>query len=267
MGSLLLILQTDASDHYWGALLLEESEGNRRVCGYKSGQFNDAQSHYPSSKKEVLTVTKGIKKFQFFLSLTPFVIETDYKYLLGLIRRKEGEIPDPQLARWSESLSRFKFEVRHIKGESNTVADFLSRPINMITRRGLPRRWEEGSSSAHENRAHFLKNLNTFIAWLPSEVQEDIFEKTISHKRDPEDQALTWRVWQLMAMQEHRPAHNKRCQKAFDPHPNPDQMHETIFKVGCTFHYVIDENSNWGHYVICDITPQAFVSVYIKVKE
>ena len=159
-----LILQTDASDHYWGALLIEESKGNRKVYSYKSGQFNDAQSHYPSSKKEVLAVVKRIKNFQFFLSLTPFVIKTDYKYLQGLLKRKEGEIPDPQLARWSESLSRFKFNVKRIKGESNIVADFLSKPVTMISRRSLPKRWEEGSSKAHEARAHFLENLNTFIA-------------------------------------------------------------------------------------------------------
>ena len=58
-----LILQTDASDHYWGTILIEESNGNRRICGYKSGQFSEAQHHYPSSKKEVLAVIKEIKKF------------------------------------------------------------------------------------------------------------------------------------------------------------------------------------------------------------
>ena len=31
-----LILQTDASENYWGALLIEELEGNKRVSGYKS---------------------------------------------------------------------------------------------------------------------------------------------------------------------------------------------------------------------------------------
>ena len=166
--------------------MIEESEGNRRACGYKSGQFNDAQSHYPSSKKEVLAVIKGIKKFQFFLSLTPFIIEIDYKYLQGLLRKKEeGEFPDLQLARWSESLSRFKFEVKHIKGESNTVADFLSRPVTMISRRSLPRRWEEGSSRAHKARGHFLENLNTLISWLSDDVQKRIFKKVIDHKEDP----------------------------------------------------------------------------------
>ncbi|KAK9184967.1 hypothetical protein WN943_025320 [Citrus x changshan-huyou] len=49
-----LISQIDASDHYWGTILIEESNGNRRIYGYKSGQFSEAQHHYPSSKKEVL---------------------------------------------------------------------------------------------------------------------------------------------------------------------------------------------------------------------
>lgn len=44
---------------------------------------------------------------------------------------------DTGATRWSESLSRFKFVVKHIKEESNTVAN--------------------------EVRGHFLENLNTFI--------------------------------------------------------------------------------------------------------
>lgn len=59
-----LILQTYASNHYWGVILIEESNENRRVCDYKSRQFSEAQHHYPSKKKEALTVIKGIDKFQ-----------------------------------------------------------------------------------------------------------------------------------------------------------------------------------------------------------
>ena len=37
------ILQTDASDQYWGAVLLEENDKRkRRICGYKSGHFKDS---------------------------------------------------------------------------------------------------------------------------------------------------------------------------------------------------------------------------------
>ena len=37
------ILQTDASDEFWGAMLIEEqSDGSRRICGYKSGKFDNS---------------------------------------------------------------------------------------------------------------------------------------------------------------------------------------------------------------------------------
>jgi len=39
------ILQTDASDSYWRAVLLEEDEkGKRHICGYKSGVFKDSEN-------------------------------------------------------------------------------------------------------------------------------------------------------------------------------------------------------------------------------
>ena len=31
------ILQTDASDHYWGAVLIEEIKGQKFYCGHASG--------------------------------------------------------------------------------------------------------------------------------------------------------------------------------------------------------------------------------------
>lgn len=45
------------------------------------------------------------------------------------MRKREGEILDPQLTRWTESLSRFKFIVKYINDNSNITADFLSRSI------------------------------------------------------------------------------------------------------------------------------------------
>jgi len=34
------ILQTDANDEYWAAILLEEIDGKRFLCGHKSGKFS-----------------------------------------------------------------------------------------------------------------------------------------------------------------------------------------------------------------------------------
>ncbi|KAK9742368.1 hypothetical protein RND81_03G167400 [Saponaria officinalis] len=58
------VLQTDAGDCYWGAILLEEDEkGNRHICGYKSGAFKESEKHYHSIYKEILAVKRGIEKF------------------------------------------------------------------------------------------------------------------------------------------------------------------------------------------------------------
>ncbi|XP_042505523.1 uncharacterized protein LOC122082100 [Macadamia integrifolia] len=72
------ILQTDASDTHWGAVLLEENpDSTRTVCGYKSGSFKTSEAHYHSTFKEILAVRRGIEKFQFHLIGHRFLIELD----------------------------------------------------------------------------------------------------------------------------------------------------------------------------------------------
>ena len=44
------ILQTDASNQYWGAVFIEEIEGKKFYCG----QFKPAELHYRTTYKETL---------------------------------------------------------------------------------------------------------------------------------------------------------------------------------------------------------------------
>ncbi|KAL4563654.1 hypothetical protein LXL04_027699 [Taraxacum kok-saghyz] len=59
------ILQTDASDDYWGeVLLIEDSSSVISICGYKSGTFKVSEHHYHSTFKEILAwkfIVKHIK--------------------------------------------------------------------------------------------------------------------------------------------------------------------------------------------------------------
>ncbi|KAH9698014.1 hypothetical protein KPL71_023837 [Citrus sinensis] len=50
------ILQTDASEDSWGAILLEETNGKEHFIAYASVQFSDTQKHYHSVFKEILAV-------------------------------------------------------------------------------------------------------------------------------------------------------------------------------------------------------------------
>ncbi|KAH9697824.1 hypothetical protein KPL71_023774 [Citrus sinensis] len=71
------ILQTDASDESWGAILLEELNNKEHFIAYASGQFSDTQKHYHSVFKEILAVKNGIKKFEYHLIGHHFLIRMD----------------------------------------------------------------------------------------------------------------------------------------------------------------------------------------------
>ena len=55
------ILQTDTSDQCWGAVFIEEIEGQKFYCG----QFKPSKLHYHTTYKETLTDKYGIQKFEF----------------------------------------------------------------------------------------------------------------------------------------------------------------------------------------------------------
>ncbi|XP_027158389.1 uncharacterized protein LOC113760009 [Coffea eugenioides] len=122
------ILQTDASDKYWGAVLLEEDEqGTKHCCGFASGKFKVSEQHYHSTFKEILAVKNGIKKFSFFLISHHFLVEMDMGSFPKMLHFKQNNVPNPQLLRWSAWFSQYSFEVKNIKGKKNIVADFFSR--------------------------------------------------------------------------------------------------------------------------------------------
>ncbi|KAG8500692.1 hypothetical protein CXB51_002828 [Gossypium anomalum] len=45
-----------------------------------------------------------------------------------MLKFKQKTVPHPQLLRWAEYFSQFKFDVRHISRKQNVLADFFSRP-------------------------------------------------------------------------------------------------------------------------------------------
>ncbi|KAK8589939.1 hypothetical protein V6N12_024328 [Hibiscus sabdariffa] len=122
------ILQTDASDKYWGAVLFEEKDKRRHLCGYKSGRFSDAEIHYHSTFKEILAVKRGISKFDFHLIGHHFLVEMDMSSFPQMLKFKQKTVSHPQLLRWAEWFSKYSFECKHIKGKTDVLADLLTRP-------------------------------------------------------------------------------------------------------------------------------------------
>ena len=58
-----LILETDALDNHWGAILKTDQE---KVCRYSSGTFKPAKKNYHSNEKKLLAIKNRIAKLLSF---------------------------------------------------------------------------------------------------------------------------------------------------------------------------------------------------------
>jgi hypothetical protein len=118
-------VQTDASGVPLGAVLSQEIDGVRLPIACASSTLT-AQERKASSvyELECLAVLFGTEKFRGYIEHQEFILETDYQALSWLLwhPRQLGKI-----GRWIVKISVLKFEVRHIRGTQNIVADTLSR--------------------------------------------------------------------------------------------------------------------------------------------
>ena len=53
-----LVLQTDANNEYWSAVLKIKEE--EKLCKYYNGSFNKAECNYPTMEIEILAIIRGI---------------------------------------------------------------------------------------------------------------------------------------------------------------------------------------------------------------
>ena len=75
-----MIIETDASQEYWGAILKARvDDKDEYLCRYTSGSFQGPELNYHSNEKEYLAVKKAIKKFAIYVISSRFIIRTDNK--------------------------------------------------------------------------------------------------------------------------------------------------------------------------------------------
>ena len=125
------ILRTDASDYGAGAVLIQvdKEEGGKDLLqpiAFWSQKFSEQALKWPTIEKEGYAIYAAVKKFNYYLVGKHFVIETDHNNL----RWMEASTV-PKIMRWHIYLRAFNFEINHISGNQNTLADGLSRLLLM----------------------------------------------------------------------------------------------------------------------------------------
>ena len=118
------ILDCDASNEALGIVLQQEQEGKERVIAYASRSLDNAERSYCTTRKELLAIIFGLKKYRQFLLARSVVIRTDHAALTQLLRTPE---PLAQQARWIDLLAEFNFDIRHRPGRVHGNSDALSR--------------------------------------------------------------------------------------------------------------------------------------------
>ena len=126
-----IVVQTDASDFAIGAVLLQGPDDDLRPVAFLSRTLKDAETRYSVQEKEALAVVVALTKWEHYLRGCHFVLETDHQ---SLIYAKKSPDPSPRIARWMDTLAEYDYTPRYRKGDTNVVADYLSRfvPENQV---------------------------------------------------------------------------------------------------------------------------------------
>jgi hypothetical protein len=120
------ILDTDASQFAVGATLSQHFSDGVHPIAFFSKSLLPAERNYNIYDRELLAIIYAIKAFRHLLlgAQQKFLIRTDHKNLKYF---KSPQKITARQARWNTFLQDYDFEITHIPGKNNTVADLLSQ--------------------------------------------------------------------------------------------------------------------------------------------
>lgn len=114
----------DSSQFACGAVLSQLENGVEKPISYISKGYKKGELNKPIIEKELLAIHFAITTLRPYLYGTKFLVKSDHRPLVYLYGMKD---PASKLTRIRLELEEYDFEVIHIPGKSNVVADALSR--------------------------------------------------------------------------------------------------------------------------------------------
>ena len=114
----MFILDTDASDYAYGAVLSQMQENRNheweeRPLAYASKKFEDRETRYCARRRELLAIINLVRHFEVYLHGVTFLIRTDHASLKYI--RTVEKLPS-QFFRWVMYLEEFSYKIEIRKG-------------------------------------------------------------------------------------------------------------------------------------------------------
>jgi len=113
------LIHTDASDKQIGGVVMQDN----KPLGFFNKKLTDMQRRYPVTEQELLAIVETIKYFKHMLLGHEIIVQTDHK---NLTHPTSAHALD-RVLRQRLLLEEYGVKLEYIKGETNVVADALSR--------------------------------------------------------------------------------------------------------------------------------------------
>ena len=114
------ILSTDASKIACGAVLAQPYGDIELPISYASKTFTKGESNKSTIEQELTAIHWAINHFRPYLYGRRFTVKTDHRPLVYLFSMKD---PNSKLTRMRVDLEEFTFDVEHISGKQNILAE------------------------------------------------------------------------------------------------------------------------------------------------
>ena len=180
------VLFTDASKYAWACVLTQEKthqiEGKEvkilHPITYMSGLFRGSQINWACLTKEAYAIYMSIKKLAYYLEDGDITLKSDH---LPLKKFLVKNTLNSKVNNWAIEISPFHITFEYIKGIKNTLADTMSRLINIdpqIQQDSEPEGYEFGYYTFDTLPAMEVSNINTVKETI-SDKDEDVIENIV----------------------------------------------------------------------------------------
>ena len=180
------VLFTDASKYAWACVLTQEKthqiEGKEmkilHPITYMSGLFHSSQINWACLTKEAYAIYMSIKKLAYYLEDADITLRSDHLPLKKLLAKNTL---NSKINNWAIKISPFYITFEYSKGIKNTLADTMSRLINIdpqIQQDSEPEGYEFGYYTFDILPAIEVTNINT-VKETTSDKDEDVMEDIV----------------------------------------------------------------------------------------
>ncbi len=121
-----IFLHTDASKYAVGAYLFQLIDKKEYPIAFLSKTLTNSQLNWSTFEKEAYAIFYAFQELEYLLHDRFFTLRTDHANLT-YIRDSGSE----KVRRWKLYIQEYNFDIEHIKGEKNIVADALTRLVEV----------------------------------------------------------------------------------------------------------------------------------------